>query len=336
MKLATWHWHIEISSKCTLKCPRCARAEVPDSLINTELSLDFFKRNFTAEFIMNNVEKITLCGDDGDPIYAKSLVEVIKYFKSVKPVSFVIITNGSHRAVDWWGELGSVLDHNDHIHFSIDGYDNDSNNIYRVNSDWDSIMAGVKTIRETSSVFLTWAAIGFSFNQLHLPVMQHLAASLGFDYFQLTKSTKFGKVYPTYLTNGSDALQPVDTLVSDAHRFTRHITSLSGRIFNDKTAIAVSLYSNATTINGTMPLCQVGGKGLYISARGKLYPCCWVANRYGHNSDWEKLSIDLTQVDLITALADEFWDTDFETFRWAECSTKCSAKNASKEYCTSW
>ena len=25
--LATWHWHIEISSKCTLKCPRCARQE---------------------------------------------------------------------------------------------------------------------------------------------------------------------------------------------------------------------------------------------------------------------------------------------------------------------
>ena len=70
MKLATWHWHIEISSKCTLKCPRCARSEVPDTLLNTELSLEFFKTNFTADFIETNVEKITFCGDDGDPIYA--------------------------------------------------------------------------------------------------------------------------------------------------------------------------------------------------------------------------------------------------------------------------
>ena len=59
--LATWHFHIEISSMCTIKCPRCARQEVPDSLINTELDLEFFKRNFTPEFIVANVEKITLC-----------------------------------------------------------------------------------------------------------------------------------------------------------------------------------------------------------------------------------------------------------------------------------
>ena len=43
MTLATWHFHIEISSKCTLRCPRCTRQEVPDSLVNTELDLEFFK-----------------------------------------------------------------------------------------------------------------------------------------------------------------------------------------------------------------------------------------------------------------------------------------------------
>ena len=58
MYLATWHWHIEISSKCTLRCPRCARQEVPDTLVNTELDLEFFQRNFTPEFVKNNVEKI--------------------------------------------------------------------------------------------------------------------------------------------------------------------------------------------------------------------------------------------------------------------------------------
>ena len=52
MKLATWHWHIEISSKCTLKCSRCAREEVPDTLVNTELRLDFFEKNFTADYLI--------------------------------------------------------------------------------------------------------------------------------------------------------------------------------------------------------------------------------------------------------------------------------------------
>ena len=58
MSLALWHWHIEISSKCTLKCPRCPRQEVPDTLVSTELKLDFFKQNFPKEFILKNVEKL--------------------------------------------------------------------------------------------------------------------------------------------------------------------------------------------------------------------------------------------------------------------------------------
>ena len=43
MTLARWHWHIEISSKCALRCPRCARQEVPEDLVNAELDLNFFR-----------------------------------------------------------------------------------------------------------------------------------------------------------------------------------------------------------------------------------------------------------------------------------------------------
>lgn len=97
MSLALWHWHIEISSKCTLKCPRCPRLEVADGLINTELELEFFKSNFTEQFIHDNVEKITFCGDDGDPIYARDSISVIEYIKGIKPVKFSIVTNGSYK-----------------------------------------------------------------------------------------------------------------------------------------------------------------------------------------------------------------------------------------------
>ena len=116
--LATWHFHIEISSKCTLKCSRCARQEVPDGLVNTELDLEFFKRNFTPEFVLANVEKITFCGDDGDPIYAHDLIPVIQYIKSIKPVEIVIVTNGSHKKASWWHELGECLTWPDSVHFS--------------------------------------------------------------------------------------------------------------------------------------------------------------------------------------------------------------------------
>ena len=32
MNIALDHWHIEVSSICTLKCPRCTRTEVPKTM----------------------------------------------------------------------------------------------------------------------------------------------------------------------------------------------------------------------------------------------------------------------------------------------------------------
>jgi len=333
--LATWHFHIEISSKCTLKCPRCARQEVPDSLVNTELDLEFFKKNFTPEFILNNVEKITFCGDDGDPIYAHDLIPVIKYIKSVKPVEIVIITNGSHKKITWWIQLGQLLDHNDSVHFSVDGYDNDSNNLYRVNSDWDNIIAGLQTLRATSRCQIVWAAIAFKFNEHKLDFMQKFAQRLGADRFQITKSTKFGSIYPSYGAN--DPLEPTVKFMSSSHRFERTIVA-----FTEKTTkipeINIKLYNDVTIQNNIKPLCEIGNKGLYIDARGRLFPCCWVANRYTHNSEWQTLAeqFNLHHRTLTDVVADPFWEGEFKAFKWQECTQKCNKNLVNQEYSTSW
>ena len=335
--LATWHFHIEISSKCTLRCPRCARAEVPDSLINTELDLEFFKRNFTPEFILNNVEKITFCGDDGDPIYAHDLICVIQYIKSIKPVEFVIITNGSHKKTEWWAELGSVLTEQDTVHFSVDGYNNTSNNLYRVNSDFESIVLGIKTLQSTSKCRLVWAAIAFKFNEDHIDYMQLLATNLNMDAFQLTRSTKFGKIYPSYGT--IDPLQPSDRYVSSSHRFERDVIILSLRGLN--TAVSktnIALFKSVNEINNVKPLCEIGNKGLYINARGRLFPCCWVANRYSHNSEWQQSAekFNLHNRSLADVVTDDFWVSEFKTFQWQECQTKCIASRVDEKYATEW
>lgn len=335
--LATWHWHIEISSKCTLRCPRCARAEVPDSLINTELDLEFFKRNFTPEFIQSNVEKITFCGDDGDPIYAHDLIPVIQYIKSVKPVEIVIVTNGSHKKIDWWAQLGSALDSGDSVHFSVDGYDNTSNNLYRINSDYDSIIAGIQTLRASSSCKIIWAAIAFKFNEDHLDVMQATAKSLGVDIFQLTRSTKFGSVYPSYGEN--DPLQPSVKFVSSSHRFERDITPLTpAGTWNPIYFTNLKLFNQSKSYRGVKPLCEIGNKGIYIDARGRLFPCCWVANRYNHNSSWQTLAqrFNLHTRTLTDALADPFWESEFRKFEWQECRTKCNESKVDENYATSW
>ena len=335
--LATWHFHIEISSKCTLRCPRCARQEVPDSLVNTELDLEFFQRNFTPEFVLNNVEKITFCGDDGDPIYAHDLIAVIQYIKNIKPVEIVIITNGSHKKSEWWTQLGSVLDSSDTVHFSIDGWDNASNNLYRVNSDFASIMDGISALRSASDCQIVWAAIAFQFNEDRLDHMRDLAQQLNIDVFQLTKSTKFGSIYPSYGID--DPLQPNIKFVSTSHRFEREISELTYRgSWTPVPSKNIKLYDQTKSRNGVTPLCEIGNKGLYIDARGRLFPCCWVANRYNHNSHWQQLAenFNLHKKTLTNVLADPFWTGEFQTFKWQECQTKCASSLVDRNYATSW
>lgn len=333
--LATWHFHIEISSKCTLRCPRCARQEVPNSLVNTELDLDFFKHNFTPEFVLANVEKITFCGDDGDPIYAHDLIKVIQYIKSIKPVEIVIVTNGSHKKPEWWQELGSALTDQDTVHFSIDGWDNESNNVYRVNSDFDSILEGIINLRYKSSCKTVWDCIVFKFNEDHLTEIVNTAKSYGLDAVQFTKSTKFGSVYPAY--GAEDALEPGSKFVSGTHRFEREQISFTNRI-NEQHPINFMLYNQVKDNPAIVPLCEIGNKGLYIDAQGRLFPCCWVANRYSHNTEWQLLAerFSLKQRTLTEVVADAFWTTEFKQFRWQECRTKCAKVVVNQDYATNW
>lgn len=335
--LAIWHFHIEISSKCTLRCPRCARQEVPDSLVNTELDLEFFKRNFTPEFIIDNVEKITFCGDDGDPVYAHDLIPVIRYIKNIKPVEIVIVSNGSHKKTEWWAELGAVLTKKDTMHFSVDGWDHASNNLYRVNSDFDSIVTGIQKLRSVSQCQLVWATIAFKFNEQQLGLMQNHAQALDMDVFQLTRSTKFGSIYPGYGID--DPLEPGKNLISGSHRFERDIVRLnhlrSNQLLNKKN---IQLYKSVTESNGVRPLCEIGNKGLYIDARGRLFPCCWVANRYSHNKEWQELAeqFNLHNRSLSEVVTDSFWETKFKTFGWQECQTKCATGRVDEKYATEW
>lgn len=337
MSLALWHWHIEVSSKCTLHCPRCARTEVPETLINTELDLDFFKSNFTPEFVSKHVEKITFCGDDGDPIYAHDFIPIIRYLKSFKDISIVIVTNGSYKKEEWWIDLASALTDVDHVHFSLDGYDQFSNEQYRKNSNFESIILGVKTLRKNSNCYMTWDCIGFKFNELKIDYMKNMAKELGFDQFQLTLSTKFGSKYSHY--GNDDTLEPTDkNLISSSHRFERKIYNLSGRQLKEPyLKTNHKLFERVLEIDNIKPICHVGNKGLYINSRGDFYPCCWVANRYNHNQHWLKLSkkYNLKNNNLSTVISDDFWNSDFTKDSY-ECSTKCASKYVDKNYATEW
>lgn len=339
------HWHIEPSSICTLRCPRCPRAEIPESLLNRQLNLDFFQQQIGAD-VIKQIKKITFCGNDGDPIYCRDLIEICSWIKSCNPdIHLVIVTNGSYKSADWWKKLGLTLNHNDEVNWSLDGWDQQSNEQYRVNSDWSTIVDGYRAFIEVNKdTYRVWATIAFKFNQENLDQIKQMAETMDFDLFQLTKSTKFGSHYPdAYGSRSQDPLCPDrNDLVSSSHRFERALSVLTAKSRPGQTLKNI-FWSRAQDLknqNQHSAICMIGNKGVFLNSQGEFYPCCWTANRYAHNDYWLKMArekFNLTKRTFKEIIQDDFWATDFLKFDSLECRTKCTPeKLTDREHVTEW
>jgi MoaA/NifB/PqqE/SkfB family radical SAM enzyme len=356
-----YHWHLEPSAICTLRCPRCPRTEHPDTpWLNHSMTLDFVRKFFTEDMLRNQVRRVTMCGDVGDPIYCKEYIDICRYIKSINSdIHIFTITNGSYKKSEWWAELASILNHKDIINFSIDGYDNASNSLYRVNSNYDSIIEGIRTVRSVNKqVFLNWASIVFSFNQDHLDNIKYQASVLGMDGLQITKSTKFGTKYGGY-GGANDPLQPRDEYISSTHRYERQTINLSGRIQDttDYTKNNQQKYfeiSKRYADSPITPLCEIGNRGIYINAEGVVFPCSWVSFPYHTLTHGDKTirwpdsffakyrnRMNLNYRTFEEIIADPLWDTCSQGFidgnkTWVECLQKCSTHIVDENYAVGW
>jgi MoaA/NifB/PqqE/SkfB family radical SAM enzyme len=355
-----YHWHLEPSAVCALKCPRCPRVEHPDTpWLNKNMSLEFFKSFMTEDMLRNNVKRLTMCGDVGDPIYCPDYLDIYEYVKNVDPTIHIFtITNGSHKKTEWWERFASLANEYDSINFSIDGYNDETNNLYRVNSKWDSIINGIKTMRANNQeVFLNWAAIVFSFNQDHLDYIKDMATNLGMDQLQITKSTKFDHKYPGAYPG--DTLEPRPEWISSSHRYERHTIDLSGRVQNRNDYMDTNelMYQNIKSKYANSPitpLCEIGNRGVYVNAEGVLFPCSWVSFPYTsltHESKtikWDdsffaqhRDQMNLRNRPFDSIINDPLWNKcsagwSDPSKTWVECSHKCQTQQVTFDYGVGW
>lgn len=350
-----YHWHFGITSKCTLKCPRCPRTEYNDQLtLNKDIDLELFQKILTPDLLTNTVKRITMCGDLGDPIYNKDYLKICRYIKETNPnIHLFTITNGSYKNDDWWKEFAEISNDRDTVNFSIDGYDETSNNIYRINSNWESILNGISIMSKQSTAFVNWATIIFKYNQDKINTIVEQATTLGCDAVQLTKSTKFGSKYEDY-GGTSDPLEPRAEFVSTSNRYERIMIPISTRTLDNQQYIDTKevhfekiqkKYNTAIT-----PLCLIGTQGMYVNADAVLYPCSWKGLPYSSlTSDAENISFEddfftvnqdvlsLHKRSLEEVLNDPIWDKFFNNLdnsntSWTECQYKCSADIVDHDY----
>ena len=357
-----YHWHLEPSAVCTLKCPRCPRTEYPDTpWLNKNMTLDFVKKFFTQDMLRNHVRRVTMCGDVGDPIYCREYIEICRYIKSINPrIHIFTITNGSHKKPAWWAELGSVLNQYDVVNFSIDGYDHASNNLYRINSDWSSIVDGITALRQANKqVFINWAMIMFSFNQDHVDFIKQQAVGLGMDALQITRSTKFGSKYDGAYGGTNDPLEPREEHISTSHRYERDTHNLSGRQIDNQDYLAHNQQKyieikQQYQDQPVVPLCEIGNRGIYVNAEGVVFPCSWTSFPYTSLTAGNKTihwpdsffakyrqQMNLNHRTFEEIIQDPLWSKCSQGFQnpdktWVECSQKCSASLVDQNYAVGW
>ena len=269
--------HIELTERCNADCPMCGRTQSggkPNAnLENRELRLQDFK-DLVPQHILSELESIRFCGNFGDPAAARDALEIVQYVRSTAPRAAIQLhSNGGLRGTDWWYELGRMLG-NKHsaVFFGIDGLA-DSNHLYRRGVRWDVLMANVEAfIRAGSRAH--WVFLAFEHNEHQVEKARTLAEQLGFAQFTVKASKRFLKARELELhwqhpvcDESQNRLYTIGppknwSLRNPALRELEHVSSRN----LEKMLEGSSITCKAVTRGG-----------LYISAEGLLFPCCWTA-----------------------------------------------------------
>jgi MoaA/NifB/PqqE/SkfB family radical SAM enzyme len=181
--------NVEITTKCSLRCPMCPRTVFPQFLdLKHEMPLSFIRQIAIGPAL----KKIYLCGANGDPIQHSQFHEVIRILKDATPAQINFHTHGCFRTAQWWESLLEILRPTDHIIFSIDGLA-DTNSIYRVNSNWKQIETAARMAAK--KVLTTWKFIMFSHNEHQVEQAVATAREWGMTWFSLKKSDRWNDAY---------------------------------------------------------------------------------------------------------------------------------------------
>ena len=236
--------HIEPTDACNAACPQCARETDPafDKTDLHHLTVEQIKELVDIDTI-KNLDKLYMCGDYGDPAAGHHTLEIFKYFRSINPIiTLGMNTNGGLRGVNWWQELAEIMYRGvpypqEYVIFSIDGLA-DTNHIYRVNVNWEKVMANARAFISAGGR-AHWEMLVFEHNQHQVDLAEQAAKDMGFKWFRAKVSKRF-KTHPIEFLKPPEEWK--DPIVSEGKIQCRAIEESS----------------------------------LYISAKGVVYPCCWL------------------------------------------------------------
>ena len=187
--------HLELTTKCNAMCPMCNRnfkGKIRGNLPMLELTLADVKKILPPSFV-KQLKLVSLCGVYGEPICAKDLKLIIKYFYECnKDIDIDLYTNGGLYDTDWWKDLANIMKKNKGIViFGIDGI-GETHSLHRCNTDYNKVMENAKAYIENGGN-AGWDFIVFKHNEEQVEKAIKLSKEIGFNKFQIKKTSRFFK-----------------------------------------------------------------------------------------------------------------------------------------------
>lgn len=278
--------HFEPSQLCNASCPVCNR-RVSGGPKNPHIkdvysSYDQVKEWFNPDFI-NNLDRLILCGNYGDPMTNPDLLKIIAYFRTHSPNLYITMhTNASGKNKKWWNDLGNLIGKNGEVFFSIDGL-SDTNHIYRRGTHWDMILEAIEGYI-SSGANAVWDYLIFRHNEHQVEEAKKLSEQLGFTRF--IKKSAFGFQsdepiiaskhtgefdYFIYPRGSTVNKEPIEYKVDPEFIFDKDSTAAILEV----DSIILEKFDNVEIE------CMAAKESeIYVNAYGLLFPCCFTAGKY--------------------------------------------------------
>lgn len=256
----------ELSSTCNLLCLGCVRTD-PGTLSQSKSFIDRKTYLSKATFLkiiqapeLASVTHLEFCGTIDDPLMHPEFLELLELALTIKPYTINIHTNASLRNIEFWKNLAVILNkHRSHqVNFSIDGLE-DTNHIYRQNSNWKKIMENAVEFISAGG-YAVWQHLIFPWNSHQTEEVKALSISMGFKEFH----QRIDRSIATQL--GLDKIKQRQALNQTAKFNNSSLDDINKELS----------VKNADSIE-----CNTRNQGmLFVSYEGKMWPCCFIQNGF--------------------------------------------------------
>ena len=180
--------NIETTFRCPLKCPFCYRQENNKEIKNKiKNSKDIPVEDLKKLIVF--FDSLSFCGQISDPIAHPNFIKLLEVCQSFKEKPVYINTTGTRKSEQWWKTAFNVSNDNTIWVFGLDGTDQETANIYRVNTRFDEVMRAMK-MGVALGKKIQWNFIIFKHNEHQIELAKQIAAETGIE-LRLVKSGRW-------------------------------------------------------------------------------------------------------------------------------------------------